>query len=364
MLAPEILRLPPQHVAEQHRRLVVEIVAGREDVVAVTQRGFVEDVTLRQSAGRTRRALRGAGPTFDVEAVLGLEVDFDQLPPSAGGEGTRVHRRVLGVRADAEPDVQTVGLVAEVAQQLPQPERVLASRDGHQDSVAGLDHVEMIDRAPDLLSAVAEEARAAIPGVVAAHLDDGRLATTTALHLAPPDMTGLISTTSSSCRCSSCVASVSLRMTITDSGTMSSSRSKRPTFRGAATSISRLGFRRTTLTRRRSPAGYRHHRTATVPAARSLPLRTGNHFEHVAHFDRRAVEHLFFVARDAVKYPQASRDDSDQQPRRRSRDSLAQPVRREAAKKREVHVRSGGSRGPSGASCPSACRARTRRRRS
>ena len=35
MLAAEVLRVPPQHVAEQHRGFVVEVVTGREHVVAV-----------------------------------------------------------------------------------------------------------------------------------------------------------------------------------------------------------------------------------------------------------------------------------------------------------------------------------------
>ena len=50
----------------------------------------------------------------------------------------------------------------------------------------GCDHVEVVDRPPDLLTAVADEAVAAVPRVVAPHLDDRRRATAAALHAAPP----------------------------------------------------------------------------------------------------------------------------------------------------------------------------------
>ena len=39
VLAAEVAGLPAQHVAEQHRGFVVEVVTGRDDVVAVLERG-------------------------------------------------------------------------------------------------------------------------------------------------------------------------------------------------------------------------------------------------------------------------------------------------------------------------------------
>ena len=38
MLAGEVVEVPAQHVAEQHGGLVVEVVTGRDDVVAVLER--------------------------------------------------------------------------------------------------------------------------------------------------------------------------------------------------------------------------------------------------------------------------------------------------------------------------------------
>ena len=73
----------------------------------------------------------------------------------------RVSPGRVGVLADAEPDVEAVGVVAELAQQVPQAERVLAARDRDEHPLAGLDHVEVVDRAADLLPAVVQEAVAA-----------------------------------------------------------------------------------------------------------------------------------------------------------------------------------------------------------
>ena len=70
MLTTEVLGLPVQHVAEQHGGLVVEVVAGDEHVEAAVDRRLVEQVTLRQAARRTRRALAAAVRRGDVVAVL------------------------------------------------------------------------------------------------------------------------------------------------------------------------------------------------------------------------------------------------------------------------------------------------------
>ena len=86
----------------------------------------------------------------------------------------RVRARLVGVLADAEPEVQAVGLVAERAEQVPERERVLAARHRDQHPLAGLDHLEVVDRPPHLLPAVVQEAVAAERGVVAADVDDRR----------------------------------------------------------------------------------------------------------------------------------------------------------------------------------------------
>ena len=86
LLAPEVPRLPAQHVAEQDRGLVVEVVPGRDDVVPVLERDGVEQVPLREPArsrtaiGACRRGRRG-----HREA----EVGPPGRPRGAGGPGGR-----------------------------------------------------------------------------------------------------------------------------------------------------------------------------------------------------------------------------------------------------------------------------------
>ena len=70
VLAAEVRGLPAQHVAEQHRGFVVEVVAGGDDVVAVFERGGVEEVALRQAARTAGRAAGGRGGAGDVVAVV------------------------------------------------------------------------------------------------------------------------------------------------------------------------------------------------------------------------------------------------------------------------------------------------------
>ena len=74
-LAGEVLDVPAQRVAEQHRRLVVEVVAGGDDVVAAVDRGLVEQVALGQPAGRARHPVRGRGGSRHVVAVVVAQVD-------------------------------------------------------------------------------------------------------------------------------------------------------------------------------------------------------------------------------------------------------------------------------------------------
>ena len=81
MLAAEVTGVPTQHVAEQHRRFVVEVVAGREHVVTVRERGVVEHVPLRQPARRARRA-RGSPstPSGTSNPYVVAQVDLEQRP--------------------------------------------------------------------------------------------------------------------------------------------------------------------------------------------------------------------------------------------------------------------------------------------
>ncbi len=108
-------------------------------------------------------------------------------------------------------------MVPEIEEQVPQGQGVLAPGHGHQDPLAGRDHVVLVDGPFDLLAAVVEETVGAEAGVVPAHLDDGGLAADPALHVAPPEMTGRTSTVEPSGTVASPVTKVPSTMTRTAS---------------------------------------------------------------------------------------------------------------------------------------------------
>ena len=170
-LPAEILGLPPQGVAHQHRRLVVEVVAGGERVVTAAAGGLVEQVALRQAACRTGRPPGRPGTGGDVEAVSlrqidGVEGETPALRVAAGKAGGR-----LAVVADAESQVEAVGVVAEVDQDVPHGQAVLAARDRHQHPLAGLEHAEAADSSCHLIAAQAQKMLTAEVGVVAPDID-------------------------------------------------------------------------------------------------------------------------------------------------------------------------------------------------
>src|SRR5207237_3227822 len=141
----------------------------------------------------------------------------DQLGPTALRVGPGASARLVRVLADAQAEVEAVGVVLEVEQQVPQGEGVLAARHRHQHAVPRLDHAEVVDGPLHLLPAVAQEAVLAEGGVVTAQLYDGRPTTAPALHAAPPDVTFRTSTTSQSSSSTSWVTRVSPLITSTDS---------------------------------------------------------------------------------------------------------------------------------------------------
>src|SRR5439155_24371425 len=123
MLAAQIARLPPENVAEENRRLVVEVVAGGDDVVSVLDGDRVEQVPFRQTTRAARSSVRRRRGAWDVVTEVGGEVDLVQLETSILRECARGVSRGLGVLADPEPQVQPVGAVAEVDEEVPQGER-------------------------------------------------------------------------------------------------------------------------------------------------------------------------------------------------------------------------------------------------
>ena len=121
-LAGQVVGLPTQRVAEQHRRLVVEVVAGRHRVVAALAGRGVEQVTLRKSARRAGHPAGHRSGGGDVEAMVVAQADLPQAQPTFVGEGAGVDAGVLAVLAYAEPDVEPVGFIAEAEQQIPDSE--------------------------------------------------------------------------------------------------------------------------------------------------------------------------------------------------------------------------------------------------
>src|SRR4051812_19828460 len=89
-LATEVLRLPAQHVAEQDRSFVVEVVAGGHHVVAVLTRRGVEQMTLREPARRARYAPSGLGGSGYVEPEFVADVAVMEGEPALLGKGARV----------------------------------------------------------------------------------------------------------------------------------------------------------------------------------------------------------------------------------------------------------------------------------
>src|SRR4029078_13449292 len=73
---------------------------------------------------------------------------------------------------------------------------VLAAGHCHEGTLVAAEHRVVVDGLLGLVPAQAEEVLGAEVGVVAPDVDDGRLAAHPALHVAPPEMTGRISTTS------------------------------------------------------------------------------------------------------------------------------------------------------------------------
>ena len=111
------------------------------------------------------------------------------------------------------PRYRPVDVVAEVEEHVPERERVLAPRDGDEDPVVGRHHPEAPDRLLDLGAEHREEMLGAEGRVVTPDLDHGGRPTAPALHRAPPEMTGRISSSSSSLTGVSRVISSPARMT-------------------------------------------------------------------------------------------------------------------------------------------------------
>ena len=88
----------------------------------------------------------------------------------------------MAVLTDPQPQVQAVGLVPRVEEQIPERERVLTTRHRDEDSLVGRQHPMVVDRLLHLAPAVLEKVVRAEVRVVATQVDDRRPAADTALH--------------------------------------------------------------------------------------------------------------------------------------------------------------------------------------
>ena len=215
-LAAEEVGLPVEDVAEERRRLVVQVVAGRDHRVAEVHRHLVEVVALHRAAGGAGLALPLVSHLRDGEAVIGGQVHLVQAEAVLRGEGLALGLGALRVLADAEADVHPVGLVPEPQQRVPEGEAVLAARDGHQHTVVSGKHPVVVDGALDLGAEPVRIAARAEGRAVAADLDVGGRPALDAAHFCqmPPEMTGQTSIWSPDWSRTSRVRITSSRMTM------------------------------------------------------------------------------------------------------------------------------------------------------
>jgi hypothetical protein len=116
-LAGQVADLPVHHVAEQHRHLVVQVVAGGQGGVAPIVGHAVHDVALDQPADRARLVPAAQGPGSDLRD--GLPVDLFHVHHDQAGAGPALRHEaaafligLIGVAdatVDAQADVKAVG---------------------------------------------------------------------------------------------------------------------------------------------------------------------------------------------------------------------------------------------------------------
>src|SRR5262249_9144244 len=135
-LPREVIALPAEHVAEEPRRLVVEVVSRREDVELTLARRGVEIVALHRAARGARGPSRERRHGRHREAVLFLvELDDAETKPARAREALDLLAGTVRVGADAEPEIEALGVVAEVEKDVPEREAVLPARDGDQEAL-------------------------------------------------------------------------------------------------------------------------------------------------------------------------------------------------------------------------------------
>ena len=222
----------PVHVEVQGQKLVL---AGGEHREATFERGAIEVMALERPARGAGWPAGRSGDRRDAEAVLRfVERDHGQAEPAALREGACLRLGRVRVRADAESEVEPLGVVAELDQGVPEGEAVFPAGDRDEDALVLLEHVLALDRPLHAALEEEDEARLAEGGVVTPQLDDRLLPAALALHAIPPEITARSSISSVSATNSSSVNSSSPRMTMTVPARIPSDWSKSPTRRRPA----------------------------------------------------------------------------------------------------------------------------------
>src|SRR6516164_5668727 len=240
-LARKISRLPMQQVAQEHGRLVVEVMARRYDGEPVIERHAIEEVALAQPTRRTAGTPGGTGKLLDAHPVLGGDVRDQERGTQDAGIGRGLLLRLLGVLADPQIDVEARGLIPEAAQHIPERQAVFPAGDDHEHAILSGEHFPRLDGALHLALEKLEKVRGTERGVVTANFQRRLGAAFLAAHQTPPpETTGRSSMVSSSLRSASGVSSCVPRITSTVSGLTLSSLSTARTLRRPAISISRF----------------------------------------------------------------------------------------------------------------------------
>src|SRR4029453_13045559 len=151
--------------------------------------------------------------------------------PARVREGLDLLLRPRRIAADALRQVEARGAIAQIEQDVPQCQAVLAAGDRDQHALLGRAHALCRDRPLDLPAEKDEVTRPAKAGVVRPQVDLGLRATAGARHVPPPEMTARTSTSSSSSTISPSRSRRSPRITMTVPGSTPSSARRRPTER-------------------------------------------------------------------------------------------------------------------------------------
>src|SRR3989442_7826104 len=181
-LARERFGTPVRDRAEQRGRLVVEVVAGRDDAEAVIEGDTVHEVALGEAAARAGGPSRDVLDDGDRRGDLLGHGRHDQRPVAPPRERLALPPGLHGILEDAEVEVEARCPVPLVDQHVPERERVLAAGDGDEQVLVLLEHTVLPDRLADLVAEKVEKIRSAEGGVVAAELEYRRPAALPALH--------------------------------------------------------------------------------------------------------------------------------------------------------------------------------------